>query len=204
MKVKQLIVHTSGAADIGKLGVLSDENVMLGSLHPAFPFANTDVAVPSLENVTFAIESSHEKLQTWLEDIVESVGGQTILIPAGKKAQYHAALVFMSNYTVTLYAIAQELLKSLDAEPIASKNALMTLLSATVKNIAEQDIPAALTGPLTRVDTGTITAHLDALDDENLKSLYKDLARLSYPMLQQRGIDTTIIEQALTIRDQDQ
>ena len=38
------IVHTSGAAGIEKLQSLADAGAMVGSLHPAFPFADTTIS----------------------------------------------------------------------------------------------------------------------------------------------------------------
>ena len=191
------IVHTSGAASIDKLEVLAQSGAMTGSLHPAFPFADVTLAMENLAGASFAIETAYPLLEQWLRDIVSALEGQVILIPPGKKAQYHAALVFASNYTVSLYAIARQLLEDLDAESDAIDNALIVLLQATVDNIRKQGIPDALTGPLSRGDIGTIDSHLDALNDDNIKHTYIALARLSYPMLEQRGINTHIIEEWL-------
>lgn len=189
------VVHTSGVATIDKLAILVDSGAMIGSLHPAFPFSDVASAMENLSGATFAIEADNSLLKQWLEDLVTVLNGQVIMIPLGKKAQYHAALVFASNYTVSLYAIAKNLLKALNADSSAIDNALMVLLQATVDNIRKQGIPDALTGPLSRADTGTIESHLNTLDDETLKQVYIALARLSYPMLEQRGINTQTIEE---------
>lgn len=189
------VVHTSGVASIDKLAVLVESGAMTGSLHPAFPFADVNSAMENLSGATFAIETNNSLLEQWLGELVTVLEGKVIKIPPGKKAQYHAALVFASNYTVSLYAIARNLLEDLNADSGAIDNALMVLLQATVDNIRKQGIPDALTGPLTRADTGTIDSHLNALDDETLKQAYIALARLSYPMLEQRGINTKTIEE---------
>jgi predicted short-subunit dehydrogenase-like oxidoreductase (DUF2520 family) len=193
----KIVVHTSGAASLEVLQGLVDAGALVGSLHPIFPFADVETAVRDLLGSTFAIEASNELVQQRLTELVESLKGQILLIPAGKKALYHAALAIASNYTVTLYAIAESLLVSLGAERSVADNALNVLVEATMKNIQQQGIPQALTGPLSRADVGTIQAHLDAIDDDMLRIVYKGLARLSYPMLQARGVDITRIERAL-------
>ncbi|MBC8171387.1 MAG: DUF2520 domain-containing protein [Anaerolineae bacterium] len=78
-------------------------------------------------------------------------------------------------------------------------NALNALMSATVDNLRLQGIPAALTGPLIRNDTGTIQEHLQALHeiDPQLVEVYRNLARLTYPLLTARGITTENIESTL-------
>jgi predicted short-subunit dehydrogenase-like oxidoreductase (DUF2520 family) len=193
----KIVVHTSGAPSIDVLQGLVDVGAMVGSLHPIFPFADVESAMRDLQGSTFAIEASDERVQQRLTELVESLKGQILLIPSGKKALYHAALAIASNYTVTLYAVAEAILVSLRAERSVADNALNVLVEATVTNIRQQGIPQALTGPLSRADVGTIQAHLDAIDDDMLRNVYKGLARLSYPMLQERGVDTTQIEQVL-------
>lgn len=191
------VVHTSGVASLDVLSDLSKQGAGCGSFHPAFPFANVESAVETLSGATFAIEADTAKLQKQLRDLAEILEGRVILIPAGEKSRYHAALVFVSNYTVILYAVAEGLLKTFSSDQVAIESALMTLLRATVHNIDEQGIPNALTGPLIRADVSTLQKHLDTLDDKLLKSTYINLARLSYPMLEQRGINSDIIEQQL-------
>jgi predicted short-subunit dehydrogenase-like oxidoreductase (DUF2520 family) len=193
----KIIVHTSGVASIDVLQGLLDVEAMVGSLHPIFPFADVETAIRDLQGSTFAIEASDEHVQQRLTELVESLKGQILLIPSGKKALYHAALAIASNYTVTLYAVAEAILVSIGAEKSVADNALNVLIEATVRNIRQQGIPQALTGALTRADVGTIQSHLKAIDDELLRNVYTGLARLSYPMLQERGVDTTQIEQVI-------
>jgi len=168
-------------------------------LHPAFPFSSIEASLISIRGATFALESEDEILTNWLVDLVDSLDGKVIRIPDGGKALYHLALVLASNYTVTLYSVAEQLLMGLGAEQDVADQALNSLLTATIENIQKQGIPSALTGPLTRNDIGTLDSHLKAIpdDDSVLESVYVGLARLSYPMLVARGIDTVLIEKFL-------
>jgi predicted short-subunit dehydrogenase-like oxidoreductase (DUF2520 family) len=120
-------------------------------------------------------------------------------IPPGQKATYHAALAIASNYVVTLYSIAEQLLLGLGADQTAVDDALNTLVSATAENVRMQGIPSALTGPLVRADVGTIEAHLRALGqvDPKFVELYIQLARLSFPMLRARGVSPAAIESVI-------
>ena len=192
------VVHTSGVSSLNLLQPLAEAGAMIGSLHPAFPFADIDMAIDNLAGVTFAIECHDDVLTTWLHGLVEAIQGHILTIPVGHKATYHAALTIASNYTVTLYAVAERLLMALGAEREIADNALNTLVRATVENLGKQGIPKALTGALTRNDTGTIEAHLDALKhDITLLESYKHLAKLSFPMLHERGLSTELLEQVL-------
>jgi predicted short-subunit dehydrogenase-like oxidoreductase (DUF2520 family) len=191
------VVHTSGANSVEPLQALKQRGAMVGSFHPSFPFADVEAAIAGLAGAGFAVEAEDAQLRYWLLEMVNTLKGKPILIPAGQKAVYHAALVIASNYTVTLYAIGQSLLRSIGASEEAISSALDVLLEATTHNILTHGLPNALTGPLARVDIGTIQAHLKGLQDENLQRLYIELARFTYPVLEERGIPTEAIEESL-------
>lgn len=192
------VVHCSGATELTALQPLIDRGTEAGCLHPAFPFSDVDAAMQNLPGATFAIEATTDELADRLRKLIHVISGQVLVIPPGQKAVYHAALCIASNYTVTLYAIAEALLKEMGAEDAAVSNALNTLLGATAGNLQTQGIPGALTGPLSRADTGTIQRHLDAIhEDHTLREVYAGLARLSYPMLQVRDVDIRTIEKLL-------
>lgn len=191
-------VHVSGSRSLSILKALHEDGNMIGNLHPAFPFSSVDQSMQSLLGTTFAIQYSDDKLRHWLIEIVESLQGHIIEIPEGQKPQYHLALAILSNYTVTLYSVAHSLLSELTDDTMAINQALNTLLLGTTQNLIEQGIPDALTGPLVRNDLLTISSHLNAVSKQPLLSqTYKNLARLSYPMLQARGIDINRIDDLL-------
>jgi predicted short-subunit dehydrogenase-like oxidoreductase (DUF2520 family) len=169
----------------------------VGSLHPAYPF--TGSAPPTLSGTHFAVEADNAQVRGWLLDIVNSLGGMPLVIPSGGKAQYHAALAIASNYAVTLYAEAERLLLALGIPRAAADGALNTLLGGTVVNLQTVGIPAALTGPMSRGDAGTLRLHLRTLDetDPELAALYRLLARRTLPMLRARGVAADAIEHLL-------
>ncbi|MBI5669403.1 MAG: DUF2520 domain-containing protein [Chloroflexi bacterium] len=193
------VIHTSGARDASVLAVLAARGALTGSLHPAFPFADVETAVQRLPGATFALEAESPPLRGWLRDLVLALDGRVMVIPPGQKAVYHSALVIASNYTVTLYAIAERLLTAIGAERDAAEGALNTLVQGTVDNLRETGIPAALTGPLTRADAGTIRRHLQVLRqiDPLVADLYLQLARLSLPMVRARGVSTELLQRVL-------
>ena len=191
--------HTSGAHDARALAALAEQGTAVGGLHPAYPFADVETAVKGLPGAAFAIEAQDDLLLGWLRDVVAALDGRALIIPPGGKALYHAALSMASNYTVTLYAAAESLLISLGADQAVADQALNALLAGTVENLRVQGVPDALTGPLVRSDTSTIAAHLRALGqvDEDLVEIYRQLARLTYPLLRARGIAPDEIERLL-------
>ena len=193
-------LHTSGAHDASLLAPLAGQGARVGSLHPAFPFADVAVALQRLPGSTFAYQADDPVLRAHVLDLIAAADGRALRVPTGQKPLYHAALVLASNYTVTLYALAQALLLELGAEPATADAALNALLGGTVENLRQRGIPDALTGPLTRLDLGTVEAHLQALarHEPRLAFLYSELARLSFPMLEARGVETAPIAALLS------
>jgi predicted short-subunit dehydrogenase-like oxidoreductase (DUF2520 family) len=203
------VVHTSGVHSARTLEALYALGAETGSLHPAFPFASVDQALTGLPGATFAVEAQADHLRGWLSDMVSSLGGQVIVLTPDSKARYHAALVIASNYLVTLYDVARSLLESVGASSDASAGALNALMQAALHNVAALGPVDALTGPLVRGDLGTVAAHLTALEDAPpaYRDLYIQLARLTYPLLEKRGItigDTGITRLVEDLLQQDE
>lgn len=199
----RMVVHTSGAHSVDVLGSLAKAGVMVGSLHPVYPFADVDTAVFGLRGATFAVEAEDRRLAAALTALVTTVNGRLLRIPAGGKAAYHAALVLASNYTVTLYALASRLLADLGADPDAADGALQTLVQATVENLMANGTPDALTGPIARGDAGTVAAHLEALRGETA-AVYRVLGLATIGVAQEQGLpdDTAAILETILKRTQ--
>jgi predicted short-subunit dehydrogenase-like oxidoreductase (DUF2520 family) len=193
------VIHTSGARDVRALEALAGAGASVGSLHPAFPFADVETALRNLSGVAFAVEAEDERLRRWLLELVAALNGSVLAISPGGKVLYHAALVFASNYVVTLYALAERLLMSLGAERTTADAALNPLISAAVENLQTRGIPDALTGPLTRADVGTVSQHLQALEtvDSEAAKLYRQLARMTLPLAAARGISVEALKRLL-------
>jgi len=191
------IIHTSGVLGAEALAPLAERSMQTGSLHPAYPFTGGET--PDLAGVFFAVEAESPELRHVMLDMVTVLGGQTLLIPAGGKALYHAALTLASNYAVTLAAEAERLLAGLGVPREEAAGAINGLMAGVAVNLRERGIPGALTGPLSRADTGTIRLHQRALmaADPDLAELYVRLARRTLPLARARGLDTGPLEQLL-------
>ncbi len=192
------VVHTSGVHHAGVLSSLLNVNIMVGGFHPAYPVASADSAVADLplRGVTFAVEANNPLMLRWLDGIAAALNGRALHVSAETKVIYHAALAIASNYTVTLYALAQQLLESIGADRATASAALDALVGGTVENLRLQGIPDALTGALSRGDVGTVAAHVDALQriSADVLYLYIALARQTYPLLRLRGVDVEAFE----------
>jgi predicted short-subunit dehydrogenase-like oxidoreductase (DUF2520 family) len=117
--------------------------------------------------------------------------------------------VISSNYLVTLAALASDLLVRQGIAPDATSAVrhLVPLLRGTLDNLQAVGLPNALTGPLSRGDAGTITRHLEALEEcaPDTADLYRHLARLTLPLAEEKGSvdeeDIGKLREALEMQD---
>ena len=87
------------------------------------------------------------------------------------------AACIISNYTVTLSHIAQEILKSIGIEQSSAREIFVPLIMNTVYNIQKYGSVDALTGPIARGDCSVVKEHLRALGSLKPKmgNIYKVL-----------------------------
>jgi predicted short-subunit dehydrogenase-like oxidoreductase (DUF2520 family) len=186
------VIHTSGVSDISVLAAAQANGAMVGGLHPMLSIA--DKANVFRPGVAFGVEAENGQLRSWLEDIVSSLQGLALwLHPGQDRALYHAASTIASNYTVTLFAEASNLLNSIASEGDERlvRQALVQLVEATLNNIKERGSTQALTGPIVRGDSGTVRKHLDALEqtDPQLADVYRLLGLRTLKIAAEREVD---------------
>ena len=200
----QGVVHCSGALPSSVLQPARDMGAMIASFHPLQTFASLEAAVQHMPGSTFAIEGD-SPLAEQLDTLARVLDGVAIHLTAAQKTLYHAAAVIASNYTVTLAALASELLVSQGIAPddATALRYLMPLLRGTIDNLEALGLPDALTGPIARGDAGTVARHLLELDEcaPELARVYRDLGKSTLPLaieksrLAQETIES--LEQAL-------
>jgi predicted short-subunit dehydrogenase-like oxidoreductase (DUF2520 family) len=121
--------------------------------------------------------------------MAEVLGATPVRLAAGAKPAYHAAAVLAAGgFDALLDAIA-ELggLAGLDEE--GSLAIYGPLLEQTLANARTMGIDAALTGPATRGDRGTLAAHVAAIERRApaTADLYRTLAEREISMAERRG-----------------
>ncbi|MFJ4964897.1 Rossmann-like and DUF2520 domain-containing protein [Streptomyces sp. NPDC088729] len=155
----QLIVHTSGRYGARVLDPVLRAGGLPLALHPAMTFTGTSVDVQRLAGCPFGV-TAPEELRLAAEALVIEMGGEPEWIAEESRPLYHAALALGSNHLVTLVAEAMELLSL--AGVAAPDRMLGPLLGAALDN-ALRSGDAALTGPVSRGDAGTVAAHVGEL-----------------------------------------
>ena len=186
----QGVVHCSGALPSSVLQPAADMGALVASFHPLQSFASLDAALAHIAGSTFAIEGDAPLVEQ-LDVLARVLGGVSIHLTAQQKTLYHAAAVITSNYTVTLAAMASDLLvrEGIAPDSNTALRYLMPLLRGTVDNLGTLGLPDALTGPVARGDAGTVARHLAALDEiaPELAQVYRDLGRSTLPVAAEKS-----------------
>ncbi|HEX3723015.1 MAG TPA: DUF2520 domain-containing protein, partial [Nitrolancea sp.] len=186
----QAAVHCSGVHPVDVLSSAARAGAYIGGFHPLQTFAGGPDESELIADSTIAIEADGP-LRTTLADLARSVGGRPIFLSAENKPLYHASAVIISNFVVTLAAIAAELWQSFDIPRDEALQALLPLLAGAVANLEQVGLPNALTGPISRGDGATVEHHLQSLAQirPELVLLYRELGYKTLDLALERGLD---------------
>jgi predicted short-subunit dehydrogenase-like oxidoreductase (DUF2520 family) len=158
----QAIVHTSGALGAEVLSPALAAGTQAGSFHPLVAFADIERAIVALHGATIAVEGE-EPLVGLLAEMAEAVGGSPVRLPPGSKPAYHAAAVLAAAGVVALLDAIAEIAETAGLTEAEALAVYLPLMEGTLDNARALGIRAALTGPMTRGDVGTIEAHAATL-----------------------------------------
>jgi predicted short-subunit dehydrogenase-like oxidoreductase (DUF2520 family) len=156
----QVVAHTSGAHGVGVLHPAVARGARPLALHPAMTFTGRSEDLDRLgRGISFGVTAPPD-VRPLAETLVHRLGGNAEWIPEQRRALYHTALAHGANHLVTLVNDALDRLR--DAGVRHPERVLDPLLHAALDNALRMG-DAALTGPVSRGDAGTVSRHLDAL-----------------------------------------
>jgi predicted short-subunit dehydrogenase-like oxidoreductase (DUF2520 family) len=170
----QLVAHTSGAHGLAVLAPATARGARPVALHPAMTFTGTPADLDRLTGgISFGVTTTEP---AEAEALVADLGGHVEWVAEERRALYHAALAHGANHLVTLVNEAMDRLR--DAGVAQPERVLSPLLGAALDNALRLG-DAALTGPVSRGDAGTVKKHLATLDASAPESVppYLALAR---------------------------
>ena len=183
----QAIVHTSGLLGTDALFPAMAAGSQAGGFHPLVAFADTERSVAALRGATIAIEGDDE-LAAHLADMAEAIGGVPVRLAPGSRPAYHAAAVLAAGGVVALLDAIRAASEPLGLDEAGALAIYLPLVEQTIANARTLGIDAALTGPATRGDAGTVEAHLAALAaTPDALSVYRALLARDVAIAERRG-----------------
>ena len=194
----QALVHTSGALGAEVLEPAMAAGTQVGSFHPLVAFADTERAVEALHGATVAVEGD-DQLVLLLAEMATAIGAHAVRLAPGTKAAYHAAAVLAAGGFVALLDAIAELGRVAGLDEAGSLSIYGPLIEQTLGNARALGIRAALTGPLTRGDVGTLEAHLATLRTHapDVLPLYRAAAEREIALAEERGALTPDVSERL-------
>lgn len=184
----QALVHTSGVLGAEVLEPARAAGTQIGAFHPLVAFADTERAIAALHGATIAVEGD-DQLIAHLADMAEALGATAVRLEPGSKAAYHAAAVLAAGGFVALLDAIAELGRAAGLDEQGALAVYGGLMEQTLGNARALGIRAALTGPMTRGDVGTLKLHLEALARlaPAVLPLYRAAAEREIALATQRG-----------------
>jgi predicted short-subunit dehydrogenase-like oxidoreductase (DUF2520 family) len=155
----QLVVHTSGAHGLDVLAPAAAVGAHPLAVHPAMTFTGTLDDLARLPGISYGV-TAPAQLRPLAARLVADLGGVPEWVAESDRPLYHAALAHGANHLVTLVNEASDRLR--DAGVAQPEKVLGPLLRAALDNALRLG-DAALTGPVSRGDAGTVARHLDRL-----------------------------------------
>jgi len=155
--------HVSGGTPLSAL----DPHTRRFSVHPLQTFT-LGRGPKQLDGAWAAVTGETAAALERAFELAEALGLRPFEVAEEDRAVYHAGAAIASNYLVTLYRAASELVEAAGAPP----EALRPLMRRTIDNGFE------LTGPIARGDWETVERHLEAIRARRpqLEPLYRILA----------------------------
>jgi predicted short-subunit dehydrogenase-like oxidoreductase (DUF2520 family) len=157
------IAHMSGATPLSAL----DPHRQRFGLHPLQTFTR-DRGPEQFDGAWAAVIGETDDARERARWLANLLGLRPFDLADASRPLYHAGAAMASNYLVTLYRAAAEMLDRAGAPA----EALVPLMQRTIDNGFQ------LTGPIARGDRETVAAHLAAIrrDVPDLEVLYRTLA----------------------------
>jgi predicted short-subunit dehydrogenase-like oxidoreductase (DUF2520 family) len=189
----QIVLHLSGLLDRRALLPLEETGAGCGSFHPVQSVAEPGTAAERLKGAYVGIEGDERALVA-AERLANTLRMIPVRIPAEAKPAYHAAAVFVANYTVALVGVAERLARSAGVPPDVAGKLYLPLLGGAVANLTSLGPAAALTGAVRRGDVQTIQSHLEALSTED-RELYRTVGRAAVLLAREAGLNELAADQ---------
>lgn len=170
----KFICHCSGSLSSKIFSNLNNSGAFGYSIHPIYAFSDRYNSYINLNEAFFSMEGNNEHIDI-IKNIFITLKNKYIIITADTKPLYHLASVTVSNLVLALIHAGCEELVSCGIDQEDALKALLPLIENNIKNLSENGLINALTGPVERGDLNTIQHHIKVIPLE-FKNTYRELS----------------------------
>ena len=176
------VIHFSGSKKTNILDSARKAGASVACMHPLKSFASPVEAAKTLENTLFGVtyDKNDIKVKKSIDILLALLKGKAVFVENDKKTLYHACACIASNYLVSLLDFASDAGSEVGLDPNIFLRGLVNLSEGTLLNIKELGTKKALTGPIARGDTHTVSEHIETLkgvNREDIKELYEIMGK---------------------------
>lgn len=172
LKLKGLVVHTSGSMDVSVLKAASSTT---GVYYPLETFYKG--ATINWKTTPLLIEANTPSALIKLKQIAKAVSGKVKVVHSKDRLSLHLAAVFACNFTNAMYVSAYEMIEV----KLGKKDTelLQPIMEHSFQKLKKIHPKKAQTGPAMRHDTVVMKKHLQLLENnKQLTQVYKLLSDL--------------------------
>jgi len=172
--------HSSGVLASQELNVLHKFGVAVASVHPLMTFVSE--SQPSLVGVPFAMEGDRQALKL-AKRVVRDLGGESLLLPAKRKAAYHAFATMTSPLLLAYLVTLEEVARKAGISRERAGRMGLPIMQQTIANYASRGPAKSFSGPFIRGDVATVRGHLSVLKNHKARAVYVALAKIALDRL---------------------
>ena len=167
--------HSSGALPSSELESLRKKGVATASVHPLMTFVPN--SKPSLAGVPFVVEGQPAAIRL-AREIVRDLGGESLSLPASRKAAYHAWATMTSPLLLAFLVTLEDAARTAGFKPADARRMSLPIIRQTLANYARLGPAHSFSGPIIRGDVETVVRHLAVLKKSpQAREVYIALAR---------------------------
>lgn len=173
--------------DIRKLGAFGY------SMHPLFPISSKYETFKELHSAYFSIEGSEERIGEWVA-FYEQLGNGIKVIHGNMKSRYHAACIMAGNLVSALAVKSLSMMEECGFSESEALKAFAPMIMSNVKRILAAGPTEAVSGPVERNETETVRRHIECMDNDIDRNMYKAVSRKLVEIVQQKHPETDYSE----------
>lgn len=163
---KGLVVHTSGATPMNVLNM----HKRYGVFYPLQTFSKEREM--NFENLPFCLEAAHSKDLKLLQELASKISRNILEISTEQRRTLHLCAILVNNFSNHLFHLAGNIC----SENQMNFSILQPLIKETIQKLDSMRPYDAQTGPARRGDHKTMQTHLNQLQTEQEKNIYKTLS----------------------------
>lgn len=200
IKSNTLLFHCSGALNSNSIN--ANNHPFTASAHPLNSFSQI-MSLTEFKGTMCAIEGESTTCKI-LRTLFEEIGGRVIQLKAEDKIKWHLAASLACNNVNALIESSLQIYNQIGLSSEMALQALNPILTHTLNQNIKLGPANALTGPIARGDTSTVSKHLEEISDSpELMRIYQSLGAIQLELsLSKKQMDSTIfteIKQLLNI-----